>query len=552
MSTTYGKDFEWIKDPKSSADQDIGIIDARTDQRWVNLVETLVKREEWQELWNLAQKAPPIWTVRILKFLKKKSWQPGESQVDFFNRLNEFASACNDYDLPGPKTRNPTTGSVLNSNMKARTDRQERTTLYANAKYVAGVSDERITAARVTADGEFVFVLDAKGTSFEVWRIADLTPVARVRVDQIKGKQLALLAFAVNSYGDHLAALLFEPKTHQSGIQIYEFADGELTPGRWIPFTNMNIGMQVPRLTFSGSGAQLALYSAFNQITVWDVNNGNTIREFNNVGEHEEVEFVASSYQVPITAKLQDWCKYGRWAITENKSRALAMNSDASIVVAERGVKLNVFYCRDANVLLHAKLNGDANGPFALSFDGEKLVAPFSQILSCYAPHVRTSVAIAACTDPTLRVTISNDGEIMAASMSHGRVAMLWHLPDGRNLGTLFGLAKDFLVDLKITDGGSVIAVTRGGLVQVWESDGNGNAWPWSKELVQITHQPVDSSSVKVLRQAQEMRRRGWLSVQESKLLDLALALMQNRLNLDIEIEWDSELPGDVFDIEID
>ncbi len=129
---------------------------------------------------------------------------------------------------------------------------------------------------------------------------------------------------------------------------------------------------------------------------------------------------------------------------------------------------------------------------------------------------------------------------------------MLWHLPDGRNLGSLFGLARDFLVDLKITDGGSIIAVTRGGLVQVWESDGNGNAWPWSKELVQITHQPVDSSSVKVLRQAQEMRRRGWLSVQESNLLDLALSLMQNRLNFDIEVEWDSELPGDIFDIEID
>jgi hypothetical protein len=108
------------------------------------------------------------------------------------------------------------------------------------------------------------------------------------------------------------------------------------------------------------------------------------------------------------------------------------------------------------------------------------------------------------------------------------------------------------LGDFKIADSGSIIAVTRGGLVQLWESDGNGNAYPWSKELVAITHQPVDSSSVKILRQAQEMRRRGWLSVQESNLLDLALTLMQNRLNLDIEVEWDAELPGDVFDIEIE
>ncbi len=48
------------------------------------------------------------------------------------------------------------------------------------------------------------------------------------------------------------------------------------------------------------------------------------------------------------------------------------------------------------------------------------------------------------------------------------------------------------------------------------------------------------------------MRRRGWLSVQESNLLDLALNLMQQRLNLDIEIDWETELPGDIYDIEID
>lgn len=551
MSTTYGQDFEWIQDPKSS-DQDIGIIDARTDQRWVSSVETLVKREEWQELWNLAQKAPPIWTIRILKFLKKKSWKPeSEVQIDFFNRLNEFASACNDYDLPGPKTRNPQTGSVLGGNPHtSRTGGLERKTLDANAKYSAGISEGRIASARVTADGEFVFILDNKCASFEVWRVADLSPVARLRVDLVNGKQLALLAFAVSPYGDRLATLFFEPKTQQSGIQLFQFDDDELSLKKTIPLTNANLGMQVPRLAFSSSGEHLALYSAFNLITVWDVLQGKMIREFQNVGYDEEVEFVASAYQVAATAKLQDWCKYGRWAIGEKKSGALALNDDASILVAERGVLLNVFYCRDSNVFLHAKLDADA--PFAISSGGDKIIAACNHLVSCYVPHQKTSVAIAACSDPAMRVAISNDGEIMVVSMSHGKVAMLWHLPDGRNLGTLFGLARDFLVDLKITDGGSVIAVTRGGLVQVWESDGNGNAWPWSKELVQITHQPVDSSSVKVLRQAQEMRRRGWLSVQESNLLNLALALMQNRLNLDIEIEWDSELPGDVFDIEIE
>jgi hypothetical protein len=88
--------------------------------------------------------------------------------------------------------------------------------------------------------------------------------------------------------------------------------------------------------------------------------------------------------------------------------------------------------------------------------------------------------------------------------------------------------------------------------VQTWEADTNGVAWPWSRELVQITHQPIDKSTVLIMKQAQEMRRRGWLSSQECSFLDIALLLMQNRLNLDIEVDWQKALPGDVFDIEID
>src|SRR5271154_6281138 len=91
-------------------DAQYSIIDARTDQRWVRSVETLVKREEWSELWKLAQKTPPIWTVRILRHLIKISWMPGpEEQLPFFQELSKFVVACNEYDLPGPDWRTPIT-----------------------------------------------------------------------------------------------------------------------------------------------------------------------------------------------------------------------------------------------------------------------------------------------------------------------------------------------------------------------------------------------------------------------------------------------------------
>jgi WD40 repeat protein len=548
MTTEFGQDFSFDiqQEEKFSGKSHGDIIDARTDQRWINQIESLVKREDWQELWHLAQKAPPIWTVRILKFLRKKSFRP-EGEVQFFySRLSGFADACNEFDLPGPKTRSPRTASLFSSDVD--TKRPIPLSNTHSPQRSSGIKKDRITSARVTADGEFLYVLDDKGTSIEIRKIDDLSPIARIRVDHIDGKQFALLAFAISQYGDRLATLLFEPKTAESQILVYEFLGGELSVERRFTITNNDIGKQTPRLAFSGSGDKLALLMALNQIKIWDIDSGTVTQSFENIAKVEEQDFVGHAYQIRIDATFQDWQKYGRWAISENRSRGIGLNYDGSVLAAERGNILNVW---DLSANRNVSSVGSENHVL-ISSDGKRVITVEGSSIKCWLPSTSRHIAVTVCLDPTLRLALSHDAEVLVASMSHRGAATLWHLPDGRHLGTLYGLARDYLADLKITDGGSIIAVTRSGLVQTWESDGNGNAWPWSKELVQITHQPVDSSSVKVLRQAQEMRRRGWLSVQESNLLDLALSLMQHRLNLDIEIEWDSELPGDVFDIEIE
>jgi WD40 repeat protein len=549
VTINFGQDFEFIHDPtitrgdKPLADSFTDIIDARTDERWVRMVEGLVARHELEELWNLAQKAPPIWTIRILKFLKKQSWQPeSELQLDFFNQLNEFAAACNDYDLPGPKSRSPQTSNLLSvQGEAARNAKLERS--------AANGSRSRITAARVTADGEFIFVLNDKCTAFEVRKVSDFTPAARIRIDLINGKQYVLLAFDVARYGDKLAVLLFEPKTNESIILIYEFWEGDLIGEKQFKISTQEFGLYVPKLAFTGSSEELALSAGPRTVTIWNAETGQKVRDF----EKENVaSTVPPQYQVQAKASYQEWHKYGRWALLEQKDNQLKLSQNSWQIAEKDGDSIAVWTGPSGESNAWSSAHIQANGPYDLALDERKLISVNKGAIDCYLPSLKTTICIAVCNDPTLKIAISPDSEILVASMSHGKVVMLWHLPDGRKLGTLNGLAKDYLVDLKMTFGGSIIAITRSGLVQTWESDGNGNAWPWSQELVQITHQPVDSSSVKVLRQAQEMRRRGWLSVQESNLLNLALALMQNRLNLDIEIEWDSTLPGDVFDIEID
>ncbi|MBC8124678.1 MAG: hypothetical protein H7X70_02990, partial [Candidatus Kapabacteria bacterium] len=56
-------------------------------------------------------------------------------------------------------------------------------------------------------------------------------------------------------------------------------------------------------------------------------------------------------------------------------------------------------------------------------------------------------ISLALCSDGTACLALSAASDMLAVSMSHSDVVKLWHLPDGRNLGTLPGLAHDLLVD---------------------------------------------------------------------------------------------------------
>jgi hypothetical protein len=196
---------------------------------------------------------------------------------------------------------------------------------------------------------------------------------------------------------------------------------------------------------------------------------------------------------------------------------------------------------------------------FRMSSDGKFVVFKYSfepMMLWHRAPEkiepLATTVVFTHASDDSGLLALSDDGQIAAFAAPRRGTVMLVHLPDGRILGTLSGLLHAQLTDLQFTSGGALMAFTSTGILHTWEADGNGIAWPWSSELVSITHQPVDDSSVEILRQAQVMRHRGWLSNQESKLLDLALHLMENRLNLDIEIDWtETYLPSDDCNIEI-
>jgi len=554
------------------------LVDVGKDDRWIKTVESLVAREDWHQLWLLALRTPPIWSVRILKFLNKRNWKPDpDNRLPMYEQLSAFAAKCNEYDLPTLELRQPKTMRLEDP-------------------------PARIATARITADGEFLFVIDDKAAYLVIYRVDDIAEVSRVRLDMVGAKPHAILGFAVSPLGDRAAILIYDTVGRDAALNVFRFDEyGELKSTRSFKYPLENLGLQFPRLLLLPDAKSLYILTGVNRIFVWDLDRGAIVDQFENVASGPEFQCDAeySPLAVTSTSSANDWRRFGRFSLSElaargicfaSKHRAAEVGSDyyaepvdcikgVSVLALQWGLFASIWDL-PREIRKPKRMVPCSSGIFALSRDGkyaatinysgleladltvewtgsarEHEISTLRIVNSPMAPESAKRSAlieIAECADPAARVAFSEDSELLAVAMPHSDCIRLWHVPDGRQLGTLVGLAHEALVDFRFTMGGSLIAVTNAGAVQTWEADGNGNAWPWAPQLVQITHEPVDESSLQILRQAETMRRRGWLSVQECNLLDLALVLLQNRMNLDIEIDWHTDLPGDVFDIEID
>lgn len=501
--------------------------------------------------------SPPIWTIRIIKHLVKEQWSPPpEEQADLFEALKKHAAACNEHDLPGPDVRTAKTMQL-------------------------GNIGKRVYAAKVTIDGELIFLLDDKYTAIDIRRLSDLSEVSRIRLDMINGKVYAPLAFAITEYGEHLAVLVRESSTGDTKIHLYELDFGEVISEKWVKFEPNFACDQVPKLAITNDSKTIFIQMGEDIISVIPLDSKENQLSFVNVGHEESFRYIRIPYAVSKEHSFHDWQNYGRHGLKEPSAQSLSVkagvlaipgNTEFTIkkepyedeedryVWSTTGVfafsECGRYFAtiHDNSVFIH-NLNVEAGAisPTPTAYPSRHVSVSY-RVTEQYLEEAETKakVEICYCPDPVSRLAFSTDSEVIAVAMSHSEMILIQHIPEGRNLGVLHNLTRDVLIDFRFTLAGSVVAVSRSGLVQIWEADGNGVAWPWSRELVNITHYPVDSSSVQILRQAQEMRRRGWLSSQESNLLDLALLLMQNRLSLDIEIDFESELSGDIYDIEID
>jgi WD40 repeat protein len=62
-----------------------------TDAEWEAVVEVLSVREQWEEMWRLAQRAPPVRSVQLTRRLDANGWEPVERERAGFQELKLLA-----------------------------------------------------------------------------------------------------------------------------------------------------------------------------------------------------------------------------------------------------------------------------------------------------------------------------------------------------------------------------------------------------------------------------------------------------------------------------
>jgi WD40 repeat protein len=94
----YAGQLEWLQTLSGrNRPRWLGELD---DIDWEDTIRRLTAVHKWDELWRLAQAAPPLWSARVMVQLAAEGWLPATpDELSLFNRMTGLAQECLDQPL---------------------------------------------------------------------------------------------------------------------------------------------------------------------------------------------------------------------------------------------------------------------------------------------------------------------------------------------------------------------------------------------------------------------------------------------------------------------
>ena len=506
-------------------------LEKMTDAEWEATLDILCNNKQWEEMWRLAQKAPAVWSKKLLQNLKQVSWMPSvEEDLGVLEKLIQLADQC-----------------------------------LGNIPSLGALTNCQVTLFTEAYDNHPKSVESGIGFSFDGKILAVINKVKGIRLWQIpQGKLINTLERSISadekirfsSNGRMLAS------DNYGTIKLWQIPRGQLIA------TLKPIAKEDENwlwdIIFSPDGKMLASYDREGEIKLWQTSDGQLLTTLQSSSARADPcvpSFSPDGKTIAARVLTREGWHINIWQISDgqlqNTLSAKYKNKAEIITFSPNGKIL-------------ASCSGSSNIRLWQISDGQLLTEFFA------GSSIKRVDTIIFSPDGKILVTCSDD-----------KTVRLWRIPDAKSLA-------EFRVDsyirssnkIAFTPDGKTLACCSGAKIKLWQiSDGqlltefivNDNSdrvvaikfGPdgktliscsqdltiklWSSDLPHLIRQPIP----RLNQQNREKIKKALQSKKGTEEENYWLGLMQELMNLhgrfDVEVEDAPQLAStSEFDIEIE
>jgi WD40 repeat protein len=469
--------------------------DKMTDSDWEAMLAMLSKNGEWEELWQLAQVTPLIWSMRFLLRLQKMKWLPTqETERATFLTLARLAEECRQTE-----TETLSWLAYCHETLEGYADHVRCLAISPDGQVLASGSGDNTVRLWNLPDEMALRTLDeSTPTILTSLPYCEYHRKSALRI--LKGHPSAVTSLAVSPDGTLLV----------SGGKDKTIRLWSLPGGMWLR-TLSGHAKSLTCFALSADSRLLASGSEDHTIRLWSLPDGSMVNKL----------------------------KVGPDAIT-----CLAISPDKQ-VLAGGGTdnSIRLWDLHDGKILQTLKGHSQAITCIAISPDG-RILASGSRDQTVRLWNLPAGTALNMLrghTDTISALLISPDGQLLASG-SHDHTIRLWNLPDGMALKTLQGHVQGVSC-ITISPNDCVLA--SGGF------DRTVRLWVFGK--VDVSRLSAEQINLNELRLFQERLQEREITDAERKWLEFLLALVSWQRRFDIEVgDASLEIPVGEFDIEIE